>query len=75
MVIGDLLYAAALWLLVGAAAAWYFSRAAQRLRQPRRSDAGSQALTQAQRAERRRHEPGILDAAAVLHAMRVDEHA
>lgn len=75
MVIDDLLYAAALWLLVGAAAAWYFSRAAKRLRQPPPSGPVPQAFTDTQRAEHRRHEPRVLDAAALLHAMRVDEHA
>jgi hypothetical protein len=71
MLIDDVLYVAALWLLVGTAAAWYFSRAAQRLRQPPGGGVERHALSD--RAEPRRHEPGILDAATLLHAMRVDE--
>jgi hypothetical protein len=75
MVIDDVLYVAALWLLVGAAAAWYFCRAAQRLRQPQPSRLERQALTDSRRAEPRRHEPGIPDVATLLHAMRVDERS
>lgn len=73
MVVDDVLDVAALWLLVGAAAAWYFARAAQCLRQSAPRGDGPDALSHTQHTERRRHEPAIVDAGAVLRAMRIDE--
>jgi hypothetical protein len=75
MVIDDVLYGAALWLLIGSAAAWYFARAAQRLRHQPRGGTGRRALNQTHRAEPHPRQPGMLDAAALLRSLRVDEHA
>jgi hypothetical protein len=73
MVIDDVLYGAGGWLLTSAVAAWFFARAAQRLRQ---APPGSPELASATRAhgeERRGQHPGVLDAGALVRAVSVNE--
>jgi hypothetical protein len=68
-VIDDVLYGAAGWLLTGVAAAWFFSRAAQCLRQPPPSPVELPPAACAHAEDCRGQHPGVLDAGALAPAV------
>jgi hypothetical protein len=70
-VVDDLLYALAVWLLLAVPTTWFFSRAAQRLRQAPPTRAERLLMADAFSDERRSPEPYGLDAHALWRAIRI----